>query len=27
MTLAPLFLCIIVLNGVGAIVLTNCHQS
>jgi hypothetical protein len=26
-TLAPLFLCIIVLNGIGAILLTNCHQS
>jgi nitrate reductase gamma subunit len=26
-TLAPLFLCIIVLNGIGTILLTNCHQS
>jgi len=27
LTVAPLFLCIIVLNGVGAIVLANCHQA
>ena len=25
--LGPLFLCIIVMNGVGAIVLANCHQG
>ena len=27
MTIAPLFVAIILMSGVGSVVLTNCHQS